>query len=207
MGWRAARTTAALSTLISVLLSFLFLLCRAHSLYHVRHPRQGVTLDWALPVDQTVHRGGRGMRRGETDHLANVLGGGASGPRPKEKTKTVVSRGKRDPAASAKEMDDGPLHLCPVDLRKLLAVLGGDGASQAASRYRTLQAFCRELGKDSSRSSGWRQEDRWLEDRLSATTAGENLQLSKGYVESRMPRPARNVRLSDQVYGTVQQLR
>jgi archaemetzincin len=52
------------------------------------------------------------------------------------------------------ESDARPLHLCPVDLRKLQGSIGFD----VLERYRRLHDFCREMGFD--------DEARWLSERI-----------------------------------------
>jgi archaemetzincin len=59
-----------------------------------------------------------------------------------------------------RESDRRPLHLCPVDLRKLQWTLGFD----ITDRYRRLQAFWREAGVD--------DEAAWIEGRLNFIERG-----------------------------------
>ncbi len=56
------------------------------------------------------------------------------------------------------ESDSRPLHLCPVDLRKLYESIGFD----LVGRYLQLCTFCREVGFDN--------EARWTEAQLARFT-------------------------------------
>ena len=61
-------------------------------------------------------------------------------------------------SASLAESEQRPLHLCPIDLRKLQWLLGFD----LTERYRQLQRFWRDVGDD--------QEATWMASRLPAFT-------------------------------------
>ena len=57
------------------------------------------------------------------------------------------------------ETDARPMHLCPVDLRKLQRAVGFD----VVERYRRLHAFCA--------GAGFQDEAKWLEEQLSAISS------------------------------------
>lgn len=57
------------------------------------------------------------------------------------------------------ESDASPLHLCPVDLHKLLSSIGFD----PIARYAHLRDFCRE--------AGFKDEVQWIETQLSLNAA------------------------------------
>jgi archaemetzincin len=61
-------------------------------------------------------------------------------------------------SASLAESERRPLHLCPIDLRKLQWLLGFD----LTERYRHLQQFWRDVGDD--------EEATWIASRLPAST-------------------------------------